>query len=66
MTVFLLKLQREVAEYDKLKAHAERLAEALKIALWIQDKLEERNSYGQGFEEWSDIREALAQWEGVK
>jgi len=43
------------ATVDKLK----QLEDACRIALWIRDRLQERGSFGAGFEEWQDIERAI-------
>jgi len=39
---------------------------ALNTAIWIKDRLDEKGAWGRGFEEWEDIRAALAKMEGIE
>jgi len=44
----------------QLELQNRKLSDACRIALWIRDRLEERGSFGAGFEEWDDITAALS------
>lgn len=37
----------------------EQMQDACRIALWIRDRLQERGSFGAGFEEWRDIEKVV-------
>lgn len=43
-----------------------KLVEALKMAQWIQDDLVRKGKYGGGFEEWSEINNALKSAEEIE
>ena len=66
------KLREVVAQSDRYKAHAERLAEAAKLGLerleWQIAYLNERGKYVAKFmiDAEEKIREALAAWEGAQ
>lgn len=40
-------------------AKLEQLQDAVRIALWIRDKLAEKERWGHDFEEWKDIERAI-------
>ncbi len=57
----IVKLLRMSGEnYEQYAAsRIEKLESACRIALWIRDRLQERGSFGAGFEEWLDIERVL-------